>query len=162
MLFAMVGPMDAINPPLVTPEPSRLIKTTVSGTTDYSRPSDGDSSLKAISNRHPFTFPTPDRSAVEFAQVVFEFALQYLQANTILVMNNFEHPSAQIVDGPSSVQRSAAGFGADSAFTTRPSMEAGSTKLKSKSASFRDNASAKEEFLTSTCCGGKLAPGIAG
>ena len=38
--------------------------------------------------RH-FTFPTPDRSAVEFAQVVVELALHYPQANTIrLVMDN--------------------------------------------------------------------------
>jgi hypothetical protein len=38
--------------------------------------------------RH-FTFATPDRSAVEFAQVVFELADQYPQANTIhLVMDN--------------------------------------------------------------------------
>ena len=38
--------------------------------------------------RH-FTFPTPDRSAVEFAHVVFELALQYPQASTIhLVMDN--------------------------------------------------------------------------
>ena len=38
--------------------------------------------------RH-FTFPTPDRSAVEFAHVVFELADQYPQANTIhLVMDN--------------------------------------------------------------------------
>ena len=36
-----------------------------------------------------FTFPTPDRSAVEFAHVVFELALQYPQAKTIhLVMDN--------------------------------------------------------------------------
>jgi hypothetical protein len=38
--------------------------------------------------RH-FTFPTPDRSAVQFAQVVFELALQYPEAKTIhLVMDN--------------------------------------------------------------------------
>jgi DDE superfamily endonuclease len=38
--------------------------------------------------RH-FTFPTPDRSAVEFAHVVFELALQYPEAATIhLVMDN--------------------------------------------------------------------------
>jgi hypothetical protein len=38
--------------------------------------------------RH-FTFPTPDRSAVEFAHVVFELALQYPDADTIhLVMDN--------------------------------------------------------------------------
>jgi transposase len=38
--------------------------------------------------RH-FTFPTPDRSAVEFAQVAFELAVHYPQAETIhLVMDN--------------------------------------------------------------------------
>jgi hypothetical protein len=38
--------------------------------------------------RH-FTFPTPDRSAVEFAQVAFQLALQYPGAETIhLVMDN--------------------------------------------------------------------------
>lgn len=38
--------------------------------------------------RH-FTFATPDRSAVEFAKVAFEIALQYMQAETIhLVMDN--------------------------------------------------------------------------
>ncbi len=38
--------------------------------------------------RH-FTFPTPDRSAVEFAHAVFEVAMQYPQAETIhLVMDN--------------------------------------------------------------------------
>jgi hypothetical protein len=38
--------------------------------------------------RH-FTYPTPDRSAVQFAQVVFELALQYPESKTIhLVMDN--------------------------------------------------------------------------
>ena len=38
---------------------------------------------------HHFTFATPDRSAVEFAQVAFEIALQYMQAETIhLVVDN--------------------------------------------------------------------------
>jgi transposase len=38
--------------------------------------------------RH-FTFPTPDRSAFEFAQVVFQLALRYPDAETIhLVMDN--------------------------------------------------------------------------
>jgi hypothetical protein len=38
--------------------------------------------------RH-FTFATPDRSAVEFAKVTFEIALQYMEAETIhLVMDN--------------------------------------------------------------------------
>jgi transposase len=38
--------------------------------------------------RH-FTFPTPDRSALQFAQVVFQLALRYPKAETIhLVMDN--------------------------------------------------------------------------
>jgi hypothetical protein len=38
--------------------------------------------------RH-FTFATPDRSGVQFAQVAFELAMQYPDANTIhLVMDN--------------------------------------------------------------------------
>jgi hypothetical protein len=38
--------------------------------------------------RH-FTFPTPNRSGFEFAQVIFELALQYPEAETIhLVMDN--------------------------------------------------------------------------
>ena len=38
--------------------------------------------------RH-FTFATPDRSAFEFAQVIFQLALQYPQAETIhLVLDN--------------------------------------------------------------------------
>ena len=38
--------------------------------------------------RH-FTFPTPDRSAFQFAQVVFHLAIQYPEAETIdLVMDN--------------------------------------------------------------------------
>jgi transposase len=38
--------------------------------------------------RH-FTFPTPDRSAFQFAQVAFHLALHYLEAETIhLVMDN--------------------------------------------------------------------------
>jgi hypothetical protein len=38
--------------------------------------------------RH-FTFPTPDRSSPEFAQVIVELALQYPEADTIhLVMDN--------------------------------------------------------------------------
>jgi hypothetical protein len=37
--------------------------------------------------RH-FTYPTPDRSAFEFAQVVFHLALEYPQAETIhLIMD---------------------------------------------------------------------------
>jgi len=38
---------------------------------------------------HHFTFPTPDRSGYEFAQVVFELAMHYAEATTVhLVMDN--------------------------------------------------------------------------
>jgi hypothetical protein len=73
--------------------------------------------------RH-FTFPTPDRSAFEFAQVVFKVALRYPKAETIhLVMDNLNI----------------------SRFTTHPLTEAGSIRRKSKSASSPGNASAPEE-----------------
>jgi DDE superfamily endonuclease len=45
--------------------------------------------------RH-FTFPTPDRSAVEFAQVVFELAMAYPEAKTVhLVMDNLNLHTAK-------------------------------------------------------------------
>jgi hypothetical protein len=49
--------------------------------------------------RH-FTFPTPDRSAVEFAQVVAELALAYPEAETIhLVMDNLNiHTAKSLTD----------------------------------------------------------------
>jgi len=48
--------------------------------------------------RH-FTFPTPDRSAFEFAQIPFHLAMQYPEAETIhLVMDNLKHPPPQVPD----------------------------------------------------------------
>jgi hypothetical protein len=48
--------------------------------------------------RH-FTFPTPDRSGFEFAQVAVRFALAYPTAKTIhLVMDNLEHPRPQVAE----------------------------------------------------------------
>ena len=49
--------------------------------------------------RH-FTFPAPNRTAVEFAQVVFELAVQYPEADTIhLVMDNLNiHRSKSLAD----------------------------------------------------------------
>ena len=38
--------------------------------------------VEPMAGRH-FTFPTPDRSAFEFAKVIFELALQYPHAETI-------------------------------------------------------------------------------
>jgi hypothetical protein len=49
--------------------------------------------------RH-FTFPTPDRSAVQFAQVVFKLAMTYPDADTIhLVMDNLNiHSRKSVTD----------------------------------------------------------------
>jgi hypothetical protein len=49
--------------------------------------------------RH-FTFPTPDRSGFEFAQVLFQLALQYPDAKTIhLVMDNLSsHSQKSLID----------------------------------------------------------------
>jgi hypothetical protein len=49
--------------------------------------------------RH-FTFATPDRSAVQFAQVLFELAMQYPEASTIhLVMDNLNiHRRKSVTD----------------------------------------------------------------
>jgi hypothetical protein len=49
--------------------------------------------------RH-FTFPTPDRSGFEFAQVTFELAMQYPEAETIhLVLDNLNiHCSKSLTD----------------------------------------------------------------
>jgi len=50
--------------------------------------------------RH-FTFPTPDRSAVEFAQVVFELAMAYPEAKTVhLVMDNLNLHTAKGLKEP--------------------------------------------------------------
>jgi len=49
--------------------------------------------------RH-FTFPTPDRSAPELAQVLFHLAFQYPEAETIhLVMDNLNIHHPQVPDG---------------------------------------------------------------
>jgi len=50
---------------------------------------------RAEGGRH-FTFPTPDRSALEFAQVAYHLAMQYPEAKTIhLVMDNLNIHRAQ-------------------------------------------------------------------
>jgi hypothetical protein len=50
--------------------------------------------------RH-FTYPTPNRSALEFAQVAFQLALEYPQAETIhLVMGQPQHPLPQVANRP--------------------------------------------------------------
>ena len=112
--------------------------------------------------RH-FTFPTPDRSGFEFAQVACHLAMQYPEAKTIhLVMDNLNIHRRKSLTSMSSARKSALRSGTASLFTTRPLTEVGSIRRKSKSASSRGNASAPGESLISRLCAGKQAPGIAG
>ncbi len=98
--------------------------------------------------RH-FTYPTPDRSAVEFAQVAFDLATRYPEAETIhLVMDNLNIHRRKSLTDLLGEEISAAKSGTDSPFTTHPPTAAGSTRRKSKSASSPGNASAPGEFLT--------------
>jgi hypothetical protein len=111
--------------------------------------------------RH-FTFPTPDRSGFEFAQVLFHLALKYPKAETIhLVMDNLNsHRRKSLSDL----------YGAEMAselwdcFTVHytPTHEAGSTRRKSKSESSRGSVWAAGESPTSRRSDGKRVPGIGG
>jgi hypothetical protein len=109
--------------------------------------------------RH-FTFPTPDRSAFEFAQVVFQLALEYPKAETIhLVMDNLNIHSRKSLSDL---------YGAEMAgevwerFTVHytPTQAVGSIRRRSKSDSSPGNVSGAEGFPTSRPCGWKPAAGI--
>ena len=95
--------------------------------------------------RH-FTFPTPDRSGFEFAQVAAELALQYPDTKTSIWSWTI---SAAILASPwptFTARSSAARSGIVSRSTIPRNTEAGSIRLKSKSGSFHANAWAGEEF----------------
>jgi len=110
--------------------------------------------------RH-FIFPTPNRSAFEFARVACHLAMQYPEADTIhLVMDNLNiHCRKSLTDA----------FGAEvgneiwDRFTVHftPPTEAGSIRRKSKSASTRGNASVPEESPTLRRYAGKAGLGTA-
>ena len=108
--------------------------------------------------RH-FTFPTPDRSAPEWARVLDRIIRGYPFARTIhLVMDNLNiHCRKSLTDHSESTPEAICG--AASPFITRPSTAAGSTKPKSKSASSPGSASAAGEFPVWTCCGVRPAHG---
>ena len=110
--------------------------------------------------RH-FTFPTPDRSAFEFAQVVFELAMQYPQADTIhLVMDNLNiHRRKSLTD----LLGEEIGGEVWDRFTVHytPTHGVGSTRRKSKSASSRGNASATRRIPDLKTLRREAAPGIA-
>ncbi|HKD05760.1 MAG TPA: transposase [Bryobacteraceae bacterium] len=57
------------------------------------------SAVEPKAGRH-FTFPTPDRSGLEFAKVLFELALHYREAETVhLVMDNLSsHRQKSLID----------------------------------------------------------------
>jgi len=107
--------------------------------------------------RH-FTFPTPNRSAFEFARVACHLAMQYPEADTIhLVMDNLNIHSRKSLR-MSSGQRSAMRSGTASPFISPPPTEAGSIRRKSKSASTRGNASVPEDPRPPNATPGK--PGL--
>jgi hypothetical protein len=93
--------------------------------------------VESKAGRH-FTFPTPDRSGFEFAQVAVTLALQYPEAKTIpLIMDNLNiHRRKALTSlAPKWLPKS----GTDSQSTTRLPMEVGSTRRKSKSGSSHGN-----------------------
>lgn len=100
--------------------------------------------VKPKAGRH-FTFPTPDRSASQFAKCVMELALAYRKAQTVhLVMDNLNiHRRKSFTDAFGA--ESAATSGAVSRSVTRPNTVAGTILSKSESAASRDNAWAREE-----------------
>ena len=110
--------------------------------------------------RH-FTFPTPDRSGFEFAQVACHLAMQYPEAKTIrLVMDNLNiHCRKSLTD----VFGVEVGTEIWDRFTVHftPTLEAGSIRRKSKLASSRGNALAPDESRISGRCVGKAGHGIA-
>jgi hypothetical protein len=83
--------------------------------------------------RH-FTFPTPDRSGFEFAQVLFRLALKYPNAETIhLVMDHLSsHHRKSLTDlyGPEMANEIWSCF----AVHYTPNTEVGSIRRRSKSA----------------------------
>ncbi len=111
--------------------------------------------------RH-FTFPTPDRSGFEFAQVAVSLALAYPTAKTIhLVMDNLNiHRRKALADvfGTEMPPQS----GTASPFTTPPHTAAGSIKRRSKLGSSRGNVWERGAFPTLRLCAGKRRPGIGG
>jgi DDE superfamily endonuclease len=95
--------------------------------------------------RH-FTFPTPDRSGFEFAQVLFQLALAYPAARTIhLVMDNLNiHRKKPLTDLYGAEVGAKSGTGLPS--TTRPPTEVGSIRRKSKSGSSPGSVWEPEEY----------------
>ena len=106
-----------------------------------------------------FTFPTPDRSAFEFAQVAVTLALAYPDANTI-------HLTSTSIAGSrwpmSSAPKWPLRFGTASPSTTRPHTEVGSIRRRSKSGSSRGNVWVIGESPISKPCVRRRRPGIAG
>ena len=97
--------------------------------------------------RH-FTFPTTDRSGLQFAQVLFHLAIQYPKAETIhLVMDNLSsHHKKSLTDFYGEEMGSEVWTASPS--ITRPSTGVGSIRRRSRSACSPGNASATGEYPT--------------
>jgi len=109
--------------------------------------------------RH-FTFPTPDRSGFEFAQVAVTLALAYPEAKTIhLVMDNLNiHRRKALVDA-FGAEMAAEVWGRFAVHYTPPT-EVGSIRRKSKSVSSPGNALGTEEFPISRRSAARAGHGI--
>jgi hypothetical protein len=110
--------------------------------------------------RH-FTFPTPNRSAFQFACVTCDLAMQYPEAKTIhLVLDNLNiHCRKSLTDAFGVEVGSQIGDTFTVHFT--PSHGSWLKKQKLRSVSSRANASANEGFRISSLSGARPAPGTA-
>jgi hypothetical protein len=109
-----------------------------------------------------FTFPTPDRSVLEFAQVAFALAVHYPRAKSIhLVMDNLNIHCRKSLTNFFGVE-----LGSEiwDQFTVHYTPTHGSwlNQAEIESACLRGNVSASGESRTSRHYVNKLAPGIAG
>ena len=109
--------------------------------------------------RH-FTFPTPDRSGFEFAQVAVTLALAYPEAKTIhLVMDNLNiHRRKALVDA-FGAEMAAEVWGRFAVHYTPPT-EVGSIRRKSKLVSSPGNALGTEESPISRRSAARAGHGI--
>ena len=98
--------------------------------------------------RH-FTFATPDRSAFEFARVACELALHYRNADTLYIWSWITSTfTVSNHSQTSSEWRWAAMSGAASQSTSPRNTEAGSTRQKSRSASFRQTTNPRSDLTS--------------
>ena len=146
--------------PLLRPQPGREARRD----NEYERCGTANvfCAVEPKAGRH-FTFPTPDRSGFEFAQVARRLGACIPGGQDHPSGDGQpEHPSPQVADRSLRRRNRRRRSGTASPSTTRPPTEVGSIRRKSKSGSSRGNVWAPEESPTSRPCAGKREPGIGG